>query len=48
MSGFKIDEVFLGKKDHSSFNEYKEDVGVLSKMAEQSFVYYIKRSSETG
>jgi hypothetical protein len=34
MSGFKIDEVFLGKKDHSSFNEYKEDVGVLSKMAE--------------
>jgi len=26
MSGYKIDEVFLGKKDHSSFNEYKEDV----------------------
>jgi hypothetical protein len=40
MSGFKIDEVFLGKKDHSSFSEYKEDVGVLSKMAEQVWLLY--------
>ncbi len=35
MSGYKIREVFLGKKDHSSFNEYKEDVGILAKMEEQ-------------
>ncbi len=44
MSGFKIDEVFLGKKDHSSFNEYKEDVGVLSKMAEQVLFTILKEA----
>jgi len=35
MSGYKIEEVFLGTKDHLSFIEYKENVGLLSKMAEQ-------------
>ncbi len=47
-SGFKIDEVFLGKKDHSSFNEYKEDVGVLSKMAEQVLFTILKQAVEHG
>jgi glycosyltransferase involved in cell wall biosynthesis len=48
MSGFKIDEVFLGKKDHSSFNEYKEDVGVLSKMAEQVLFTILKQAVNQG
>lgn len=48
MSGFKIDEVFLGKKHHSSFNEYKEDVGVLSKMAEQVLFTILKEAAKQG
>lgn len=48
MSGYKIDEVFLGKKDHSSFNEYKEDVGVLSKMAEQVLFTILKEAGKQG
>ncbi len=47
-SGFKIDEVFLGKKDHSSFNEYKEDVGVLSKMVEQVLFTILKQAEKHG
>ena len=35
MSGCKIKEVYLGKKDHASFEEYEEDTGKLHKMAEQ-------------
>jgi glycosyltransferase involved in cell wall biosynthesis len=48
MSGYKIAEVFLGKKDHSSFNEYKEDVGVLSKMAEQVLFTILKEAVKQG
>ena len=35
LSGYKINEIFLGKKEHTSFDGYKEDVGKLSKMSEQ-------------
>ena len=45
MSGYKIEEVFFGKKDHSSFNEYKEDVGVLSKMSEQVLFTIIREAA---
>jgi hypothetical protein len=44
MSGHKIEEVFLGKKEHSSFNEYKEDVGILSKMSEQVLFTILKEA----
>jgi glycosyltransferase involved in cell wall biosynthesis len=48
MSGYKIEEVFLGKKDHSSFNEYKDDVGILSKMAEQVLFSILKEAVKHG
>lgn len=48
MSGYKIEEVFLGKKEHSSFNEYKEDVGVLSKMAEQVLFTILREAVKHG
>jgi hypothetical protein len=35
MSGHKIKEVFLGRKEHTSFDGYREDVGKLHKMSEQ-------------
>jgi len=35
MSGYNIKEVFLGEKKHTSFEDYKDDVSKLSKMAEQ-------------
>jgi glucosyl-3-phosphoglycerate synthase len=35
MSGYNIKEVFLGQKEHTSFEDYKDDVSKLSKMAEQ-------------
>ena len=31
----KITEVYLGTKDHTSYEVYSEDVGILSKMSEQ-------------
>lgn len=48
MSGYKIEEVFLGKKDHSSLNEYKEDVGVLSKRAEQVLFTILREAVKHG
>jgi hypothetical protein len=33
--GYNIKEVFMGRKEHTSFEDYKEDVAKLSKMAEQ-------------
>ena len=35
MSGHKINEVYLGRKEHTSFEGYEEDIGKLHKMAEQ-------------
>lgn len=48
ISGYKIEEVFLGKKDHSSFNEYREDVGVLSKMSEQVLFTILREAVKHG
>ena len=35
MSGYHIKEIFMGTKEHTSFEEYREDVSKLTKMAEQ-------------
>jgi hypothetical protein len=35
MLGCNIREVFMGTKDHTSFEDYREDISKLSKMAEQ-------------
>jgi hypothetical protein len=35
MSDHKIKEVYLGRKEHTSFEGYEEDIGKLHKMAEQ-------------
>jgi glucosyl-3-phosphoglycerate synthase len=34
--GYNIKEVFMGRKEHTSFEDNKEDVARLSKMAEQA------------
>lgn len=44
MSGYNIKEVFLGEKKHTSFDDYKEDVSKLSKMAEQVEFTIIKEA----
>lgn len=48
MSGYKIEEIFLGRKDHLSFDEYKENVGILSKMAEQVSFTIIREAVNYG
>jgi glucosyl-3-phosphoglycerate synthase len=35
ISGYHIKEIFMGTKEHTSFEDYREDVSKLSKMAEQ-------------
>lgn len=35
LSGYHIKEIFMGTKEHTSFEDYREDVSKLSKMAEQ-------------
>lgn len=35
VGGHKIKEIYLGRKEHDSFEKYREDVGKLSKMSEQ-------------
>jgi glycosyltransferase involved in cell wall biosynthesis len=44
MAGQKIKEVYLGKKEHTSYDEYAEDVGVLSKMSEQVLFTIVKEA----
>jgi hypothetical protein len=36
--------VFLGSKEHTSFEDYKEDVSKLSKMAEQVEITIIREA----
>jgi glucosyl-3-phosphoglycerate synthase len=48
MAGQKIKEVFLGKKEHTSYDEYAEDVGVLSKMSEQVLFTIINEAVNYG
>ena len=35
ISGYHIKKIFMGTKEHTSFEDYREDVSKLSKMAEQ-------------
>ena len=35
MNSYMIKEIYMGRKDHASFEEYKDDVVKLKKMAEQ-------------
>jgi hypothetical protein len=35
ISGYHIEEIFMGTKEHTSFEDYRDDVSKLSKMAEQ-------------
>ena len=44
MAGYQIKEVFLGTKEHTSFEDYREDVGKLAKMAEQVEFTIIKEA----
>jgi glycosyltransferase involved in cell wall biosynthesis len=48
ISGQKIKEVFLGRKEHTSFDKYAEDVGVLSKMSEQVLFAIIRQAIKYG
>lgn len=48
MSGQEIKEVFLGRKEHTSFDEYAEDIGVLSKMSEQVLFTIIRQAIRYG
>ncbi|HEU4467569.1 MAG TPA: hypothetical protein VFR61_00865, partial [Nitrososphaeraceae archaeon] len=48
MSGYQIKEIFLGNKEHTSFEAYREDVGKLAKMAEQVEFTIIKEASKHG
>ncbi len=44
MSGYQIKEIILGHKEHTSFEDYREDVGILEKMAEQVEFTIIKEA----
>jgi glycosyltransferase involved in cell wall biosynthesis len=47
-SGYNIKEIFLGQKEHTSFEDYKEDVSKLSKMAEQVEFTIIREAIKYG
>ncbi len=48
MRGYNSKEVFLGSKNHTSYEDYKEDVVRLSKMAEQVEVTIIREAIKYG
>ena len=48
MAGYQIKEIFLGTKQHTSFEDYREDVGKLSKMAEQVEFTVLKEAFKYG
>lgn len=48
MAGEKIREIFLGKKEHASFDQYAEDVSILSKMSEQVLFTIVKEAIKYG
>jgi hypothetical protein len=48
MSGLHIKEHFLGQKEYTSFEDYKEDVSKLSKMAEQIEFTIIREAIKYG
>jgi glucosyl-3-phosphoglycerate synthase len=48
MLGYHSKEVFLGSKNHTSYEDYKEDVARLSKMAEQVEITIIREAIKYG
>ena len=44
MSGYQIKEIFLGHKEHTSFEDYREDVGKLAEDGRTSRIHDNKRS----
>lgn len=48
MAGYQIKEIYLGIKEHTSFDDYREDVGKLAKMAEQVEFTIIKEAIKHG
>jgi glucosyl-3-phosphoglycerate synthase len=48
MSGYNVKEVFMGNKEHTSFEDYREDVSKLSKMAEQVEFTIIREAIKFG
>lgn len=46
MAGYQIKEIFLGTKEHTSFEDYREDVGKLAKMAEQVEFTILKEATK--
>jgi glycosyltransferase involved in cell wall biosynthesis len=48
ISGYHIKEVFMGTKKHTSFEDYREDVSKLSKMAEQVEFTIIREAIKYG
>jgi glycosyltransferase involved in cell wall biosynthesis len=48
ISGYHIKEVFMGAKKHTSFEDYREDVSKLSKMAEQVEFTIIREAIKYG
>jgi hypothetical protein len=48
MTGYQTREIFHGTKEHTSFEDYREDVGKLSKMAEQVEFTILKEAFKYG
>ena len=48
MAGYQIKEIYLGTKEHTSFEDYREDVGKLAKMAEQVEFTILKEAIKYG
>lgn len=48
MAGYQIEEIYLGTKEHTSFDDYREDVGKLAKMAEQVEFTILKEAIKCG
>lgn len=46
MLGYRIKEIWLGKKQHRSYRAYKEDVGKLWKMSEQVAATIIQKAKK--
>lgn len=48
ISGYQIKEIYLDIKEHTSFDDYREDVGKLAKMGEQVGFTIIKEAIKHG
>lgn len=48
MAGYQIKEIYLGTKEHTSFEDYRDNVGKLAKMAEQVEFTILKEAIRYG